>query len=192
MSRASIEPNAASLLPNLPEITLGTCQPYRASIRLRLRLKRTSPDSSSPQLSAAERLTSEKLFQEEIEIVGLLRRAGVPLMTGTNCPTPGAYPGFSVHDDLALLVRAGLTTGEALRAATLNPALFLKMEDKLGTIAPGKPADLALLDADPLRDIHNTTKIRAVIADGRLFDRTNLDNLLQNFARTHGTNSVRP
>ena len=104
-------------------------------------------------------------------------------MTGTDCPAPGVYPGFSIHDDLDLLVRAGLTPAEALRAATFNPALFLNMSDRLGSIAEGKLADLVLLDADPLRDIRNTARIRAIIADGRLFDRATLDRVLRDLVR---------
>jgi imidazolonepropionase-like amidohydrolase len=68
---------------------------------------------------------------------------------------------------------------EALQAATLNPARFMNREKDLGTIEPGRLADLVLLDADPLQNIHNTTKIRAVFANGHLFDRTALDKLLR-------------
>jgi cytosine/adenosine deaminase-related metal-dependent hydrolase len=77
-----------------------------------------------------------------------------------------------------LLVKAGLTPLEALRTATLNPARVLGLANSLGTIEPGKLADLVLLDANPLEDIHNTRKIRAVLADGRLFRRVDLDRLL--------------
>jgi Amidohydrolase family len=71
-----------------------------------------------------------------------------------------------------------LTPLQALQAATLNPARVLEMTDSLGTIEPGKLADLVLLDANPLEDIHNTQKIRAVAADGRLSRRADLDQLL--------------
>ena len=67
---------------------------------------------------------------------------------------------------------------EALQAATLNPAKVMKLTDSLGTVEPGKVADLVLLDADPLADIANTRLIRAVVANGRLFDRARLDSLL--------------
>jgi len=99
-----------------------------------------------------------------------LRNAGVKLLAGTDMPQAFIYPGFSLHDELALLVRSGLTQLEALRTATYNPADYFGALDSLGTITQGKVADLVLLDADPLVDIRNTRRISAVIANGRLFD----------------------
>jgi imidazolonepropionase-like amidohydrolase len=101
-----------------------------------------------------------------------LNNAGVKLLAGTDMPQAFVYPGFSLHDELALLVRAGLTPLEALRTATYNPAECLAALDSLGTVSEGKIADLVLLDADPLDDIRNTRRISAVIANGRLFDAT--------------------
>lgn len=99
-----------------------------------------------------------------------LNKTGVKLLAGTDAPRAFLYPGFSVHDELALLVSAGLSPLEALRTATYNPAEYLGALDSLGTIREGKLADLVLLDANPLLDIHNTTRISAVIANGRVFD----------------------
>lgn len=99
-----------------------------------------------------------------------LRDAGVRLLAGTDMPQAFVYPGFSLHDELELLVRSGLTPLEALRSATYNPAEFLGALDSLGTITQGKVADLVLLDADPLTDIRNTRRISVVIANGRVFD----------------------
>ena len=90
-------------------------------------------------------------------------------MAGSDAPYVGCFPGFSLHDELALLVEAGLTPLEALRAATLNPAKFIERLDSLGTVESGKLADLVLLDANPLDDIRNTNKIAAVVANGRLY-----------------------
>ena len=89
-------------------------------------------------------------------------------------------PGFSLHDELANFVEAGFTPMESLQTATSNPAKFLGMEDRLGSIDAGKIADLVLLKANPLEDIRNTTQISAVIVDGRLFDRAALDRILTN------------
>jgi imidazolonepropionase-like amidohydrolase len=106
-----------------------------------------------------------------MRITVILNDAGVPIMTGTdNVGT--------IHDELALLVEAGLTPLQALQAATLNPARFVEQLDEMGTIEPGKLADLVLLDANPLDDITNTQKIRAVVANGRLYRRADLDGLL--------------
>jgi imidazolonepropionase-like amidohydrolase len=99
-----------------------------------------------------------------------LNDGGVKLLAGTDMPQAFVYPGFSLHEELALLVQAGLTPLAALRAATYNPAEYLGALDSLGTISEGKLADLVLLDADPLADITNTRRISAVIANGRLFD----------------------
>ena len=108
-----------------------------------------------------------------------LKELGVKLLAGTDMPQPFVYPGFSLHDELGLLVRSGLTPLEALQAATINAAQALSMDGSLGTIEEGKVADLVLLDANPLDNIANTRRIAAVIANGRLFDRTALKQLLQ-------------
>jgi imidazolonepropionase-like amidohydrolase len=89
-----------------------------------------------------------------------------------------AVPGFSLHEEIFVTVEHGLTPLRALQAATLYPAQVLRIADSLGTVAAGKVADLVLLDADPLADIYNTLKIRAVVANGRYFDRAALDTLL--------------
>jgi imidazolonepropionase-like amidohydrolase len=108
------------------------------------------------------------LFARRLAVVGAMHRAGVRLMTGTDAPLRNSPPGFGVHEELELLVRAGLSPMDALRAATLEPARFLEMTDSSGTIEVGKLADLLLLDADPLADIRNTRRIAAVVADGHL------------------------
>ncbi|MSR01244.1 MAG: amidohydrolase [Gemmatimonadetes bacterium] len=114
----------------------------------------------------------------DMELVGKMYRAGVPILAGTDFPNPYVYPGASLHDELALLVKAGLPAAAALRAATSEPARFLGLSDSLGTVAVGKVADLVLLTADPLTDIANTTKIQSVIQGGRVWDRASLDRLL--------------
>lgn len=121
---------------------------------------------------------AKKVLQKQLEIVGAMQRAGVQILAGTDTGNPFCFPGFSLHDELALLVKAGLTPMEALRSATLNPAKFLGLDKTLGTVEPGKVADLVLLDANPLEDIRHTQKINAVILNGRLFDRKALDKML--------------
>lgn len=80
-----------------------------------------------------------------MEIVGAMHRAGVKFLAGTDTPNPYVFPGFSLHDELALLVKAGFTPMEALQAATRNPAEYLGRLDSLGTIEESKIADLVLL-----------------------------------------------
>jgi imidazolonepropionase-like amidohydrolase len=123
--------------------------------------------------------TRKKFIEKELEVVGMLRKAGVPFLAGTDTP-PGVYifPGFSLHEELQRFVAAGFTPLEALQTATLNPARFFDMEDQLGTVEKGKFADLVLLNANPLENIANTQKIAAVVLNGRYFSRADLDKML--------------
>jgi imidazolonepropionase-like amidohydrolase len=120
----------------------------------------------------------EKFFQAELKMVGEMNRAGVPILAGTDTAAGvRVYPGFSLHEELELLVQAGLTPMEALQAATRNAGKYLGIADT-GTIEKGKRADLVLLDANPLQDIKNTRKIQSVVLAGRYFSRADLDHLL--------------
>ena len=121
---------------------------------------------------------SRWLYGKQIGAVGRMKAAGVGLLAGTDVLNPYCLPGFSLHDELALFVSAGLTPGEALRTATINPARFFDRAADIGAVATGKIADLVLLDANPLDDIRNTTRINTVVTNGRLLDRTALDKIL--------------
>jgi imidazolonepropionase-like amidohydrolase len=105
------------------------------------------------------------------EITPQIRRANVRILAGTDWSTSlqekGASPGASLHDELVALVNAGFSPAEVLRAATLNPAVFLGLSDSLGTLEKGKIANLVLLDANPIEDIHNTRRIAVVLLQGR-------------------------
>lgn len=115
---------------------------------------------------------------DEIWLTGTLFRDQGHMLAGTDAGVAFSYPGFSLHEELELLVQAGLTPLEALRAATIEPARFLQAEDSLGAILPGKRADLVLLREDPLTDIGATRAIDAVVLRGRLLSRTTLDSML--------------
>jgi len=130
--------------------------------------------------SAEEFSLRSAMFEKSLALVGLMQKGGVKILAGTDSAAPYVVPGFSLHEELALLVKAGLTPMEALQAATRNPAEFLGHLDSQGTVAVGKNADLVLLDSNPLDDIHNTQKIRAVILRGKLLDRSALDQLVIN------------
>jgi imidazolonepropionase-like amidohydrolase len=134
------------------------------------------------EAASAGAAIKDKSYERKVQIVGAMHRAGVPLLAGTDVGwvQPYVYPGFSLHDELALLVRAGLTPAESLQTATIQPARFLGMEKDLGTIEKGKVADLVLLDADPFANIRNTMKISAVFLAGKEFDRPALNQMLQN------------
>jgi imidazolonepropionase-like amidohydrolase len=119
-----------------------------------------------------------ELFDHQLRLVDEMRRAGVPMLAGTDSATPGCFPGFALHDELALLVRAGLTPMQALQAATLEPARFLGRQDHEGTIRRGNLANLVLLDANPLDDIRNTQRIQAVVVRGRLISAKERERIL--------------
>jgi len=121
----------------------------------------------------------KRQFEKTLQQIPIAHRAGVEFLTGTDATIPFVYPGFSLHDELGLLVEAGLTRLEALRAATLNPARFLGLEKTLGTIEVGKAADLVLLDANPLEDIRNTQRIQGVVLRGLWLSRQDLDAMLK-------------
>jgi imidazolonepropionase-like amidohydrolase len=121
----------------------------------------------------------KRFVQMELEMTLAMFRAGVPFMAGTDTVAGvHIFPGFSLHQELALFVKAGFTPMEALQTATLNPAKFLGTTSDMGTIEKGKFADLVLLDGNPLDDIDNTRKIRGVVLAGRFLPRSELDALL--------------
>jgi hypothetical protein len=109
--------------------------------------------------------------------LGDLHAGGAAILAGTDAFDGFVLPGFSLHQELALLVQAGLSPVAALRAATVEAARYLG-DPKAGAIAPGMRADMVLLDADPLANIANTTRIRAVVVNGRPYARDRLDAML--------------
>jgi imidazolonepropionase-like amidohydrolase len=124
--------------------------------------------------------TRRTFVEKELQMVSAMHHAGVPFLAGTDTAAGvHVFPGFSLHEELRLFVEAGFTPLESLQTATIQPARFLGMEDRLGTVEPGKLADLLLLDENPLLDIGNTRTIWAVVANGRLFSRADLDEMLE-------------
>ena len=113
-------------------------------------------------------------FDRAKRLVGELHRLGVPLLAGTDLPGTERLPGFSLVDELALLVESGLTPSEALLTATRNPAMFLGTIDSLGTVTRGKLADLVLLDANPLADIRNVGRVNLVMLAGKPYTAVDL------------------
>jgi imidazolonepropionase-like amidohydrolase len=142
-------------------------------------------DEMMPDLLRDPLALRQDYFARNLQIVRMLHGAGVPFMAGTDT-APGVYivPGFSLHDELANFVEAGFTPMESLQTATSNPAKFLGMEGGFGSVEAGKVADLVLLGANPLEDIRNTQRIEAVVANGRLFDRVALDQILRKVEAT--------
>jgi imidazolonepropionase-like amidohydrolase len=117
-------------------------------------------------------------FQTDMKYLNIMYKNGVGILAGTDLGNPFIYAGFSLHDELEYLVKAGLTPLDALRTATINAAKYVGKEKEIGTVSVGKIADLILLDANPLLDINNTRKINSVVLNGRLLQRNDLDHLL--------------
>jgi imidazolonepropionase-like amidohydrolase len=122
---------------------------------------------------------SQPVAEKFLEMVKTMNSAGVRLLAGTYTPIRSfVWPGFSLHEELQWLVKAGLTPLEALQTGTLNPARYLGKKKELGTVERGKLADLVLLDENPLEDIRNTQKIAAVMTNGRYMDKPELQKML--------------
>lgn len=116
-------------------------------------------------------------------MVGQIHRTGIDIMAGTDCPIFYLTPGRSLHEELEVLVKAGLTPLEALQTATTNPAKYFNLENELGAIKETMWADLLILDENPLNDIRNTQKINAVIKHGHYMGRSDLDIMLKKLAK---------
>jgi imidazolonepropionase-like amidohydrolase len=121
-------------------------------------------------------------------LVKAFKEAGVPIVAGTDAGVSGVVAGFSLHDELALLVQAGLTAQEALNSATLLSAQWLGIDKQIGSIEPGKFADLILLDKNPLTDIHHTRKIAGVFVNGNWLDKVKINEMLTNLANRNVAN----
>jgi imidazolonepropionase-like amidohydrolase len=139
-----IEPGAARM-PSLVMATVG-------------RWFRGSPDAEAELMQA--------LHRRNVELVGILHGAGVPIVAGTDV----VVPGHSLHRELELYVEAGMRPLEAIQAATIVPARAMGLDHDVGTIEVGRRADLIVIDGDPLRSIREIRNVRAVIANGRMFE----------------------
>jgi imidazolonepropionase-like amidohydrolase len=117
-------------------------------------------------------------IKRRLAFIKRLYDAKIPFLAGTDAPAGyDLVPGSSLHRELQLFVRAGLTPLQALQTATLNPAVYFGRTADWGTIAPGKIADLVVLARNPLGDIDNTRSIVAVVADGRYYSPRELDRM---------------
>jgi hypothetical protein len=117
------------------------------------------------------------------KVVGALHRAGVPLVAGTDAMgLPLIVPGASLHRELRLLTESGLTQYEAIRAATVNPAVFLRKDKQFGTVAEGQRADLLLVDGNPLQDLTCLKQPVGVMVRGKWLTRQELQQRLADLA----------
>jgi len=120
----------------------------------------------------------DSVWRNWAALVGELNSAGVPLMVGTDLIVPGILPGFSVHEEMAIWQEAGIPPADVLRSATLVPAQFMGLGDRLGSVGEGKTASLVLVRANPLEDVRNAEQIEGVFLRGRYFSGDDLGGLL--------------
>lgn len=128
----------------------------------------------------SQEITSASTKRTEwcLDMVDKINKKGISIMAGTDCPIFFLTPGLSLHEELAVLVEAGLTPLEALESATSNPAKYFDLQNELGLVEEGFIADLLLLEANPLENIENTKKINSVIKNGKLYGRADLDKMM--------------
>jgi imidazolonepropionase-like amidohydrolase len=118
------------------------------------------------------------IWQNWVQMVSELNKAGVPLMVGTDLMLPGIIPGYSVHEEMVIWQEAGIAPAEVLRSATIVPSQFMGLGDRLGSVSEGKTASIVLVRANPLEDIRNAQQIEGVFLRGQFFSRKDLDRLL--------------
>jgi hypothetical protein len=127
---------------------------------------------------ASGREVSAEMYRLAMDNVRQAHDAGVKIVAGTDSGDTYVFPGFAIHEELAELVRAGLSPTDALRTATIDAARFSGKAREYGSIEAGKVADMMLLDADPLADIRGTRQIAGLFFNGQYLDRAALDELL--------------
>lgn len=175
--------------PTLQVLRMGALagdRTFRGDARLRyvpffIRTALWDPDADGAVESAArapDRDVDGQLYALALDNVRQAHAAGVRILAGTDAGDTYVFPGFGIHDELVELVRAGLSPAEALRTATIDAARFSGRTREFGSIETAKVADMILLDANPLADIRNTTKIRGLFFNGQYLDRAALDTLL--------------
>lgn len=140
---------------------------------------------------AASETTGENvhglLYRMATKHVAEAHAAGVKILLGTDAGDTYIFPGFSVHDELAAFVAAGISPSAAISSATIDAAAFAGLDANYGSIEVGKTADMILLDADPLSDIRNTQRIQGLFFNGKFYDRSALDCLLDFAANRAGS-----
>jgi Amidohydrolase family len=133
----------------------------------------------------------ENYYKRGLEVTQLAQKNGVKILAGTDALDRNVYYGFSLHDELKELVKAGLTNAEALKTATINATDYYGISDKYGAIGKGKFADFIILEANPLVNIDNTQAIHSVYYNFRLYEKNDLQemkNFVKEQAKSFGIN----
>ena len=168
----------ADRLRAITEDDEGKIEPRRAFLSKYLVLDwREQVEESNEQRRQALRKIMDDVIRRDLRE---MHEAGMDVLVGSDVAVLNTYPGFSIHDEMALFVsELGMTPAEVLERATGRSARFLRLTDTVGTIERGKVADLVLLDADPLQDIRNTRRIAAVVVRGAVYDAQGIKQILE-------------
>jgi len=169
-------PTLESIHANAQHLEDSAADPRLAFLPASLRAE-MAPKTEITQAMRDAEAWWQRQFANDLKLTGEMHRAGVRLLAGSDSLDRYVFVGDSLQRELQWLVKAGLTPLEALQAATRNAAEFLGRKD-FGVVAPGKRADLVILDADPTSDIGNTRKISATIVGGKVFQHADLEALL--------------
>lgn len=153
----------------LPYIGDGIIDTYRGRIQ------------SAKRAKSAGNSMRNKMEQKSMEMIRPMYNAGVPLLAGSDCGPYNSfvYPGESLHSELERFVASGLTPREALKTSVINGPAFFEVQDSYGSIEKGKKADILILKKNPFSDIKNLRQVSAILANGQIFTREELQEMLE-------------
>ncbi|HSV46297.1 MAG TPA: amidohydrolase family protein, partial [Ramlibacter sp.] len=143
-------------------------------------------------VSPSAQATLKAYYEQQLKAVKLMKDNGVMILAGSDLGGGWVIPGFSLHQEFRELAAAGLTPLQVLQATTLNGAKFVGREATMGAVEQGKNADLVLLDADPMSDVANLSRVSAVFLRGKHYSRAALDRLLADVAAGNATKALQP
>ena len=141
------------------------------------------------RLDQMPREAANNIIRNRVTILRELHKGGVEVLMGTDAPQQFSIPGFSLHRELLRMRDAGMSNYEILKSGTVNVGEYFKATDAFGTIEPGKRADLILLEANPLDDIANVSKIAGVMTRGKWLPRSEID---AGLAKIAAKNAAKP
>jgi hypothetical protein len=141
-------------------------------------------------LPASASASLQQYYGLQQKVTAMMNERKVRMLTGSDLGGVWVIPGFSLHQEFRELATAGLPPLAILQAATLNGAQFLHRESTMGTVAPGKNADLVVLDGNPLSDVANMSKISAVVLKGKYFPKAVLEKMKSDVAAAYAAQPV--
>jgi imidazolonepropionase-like amidohydrolase len=155
--------------PELQYIGPGIIKTYQWRVK---KAKKASPEAIEAR---------HKKYQKLVSLIPLIKKSGMPIIAGTDAGFLNSYiyPGFALHEELEIYQKAGLTPLEALQTSVINGPKYFGLSDKYGSVTEGKIADLLILNSNPIEDIKATRDIDQLIKKTKVYDKAQLDNMLQ-------------